>query len=145
MLDFILMTNSVGFQVKRFRDRREKLFRSQYKFSDAIKEQEGIEVGQSHISAIERGERQPSLDLLPRLARVLETNTDFLLGLTNDDAPHSDLEDQVVAGVKNERERGIVQELIDLITPLSVDEKRQLVDVIKMLGAPRSPRIIGDD
>lgn len=144
MLDFITMTNSVGFQVKRFRDKRERLFRSQYKFADAIKEREGIEVGQSHISAIERGERQPSLDLLPALARVLETNTDFLLGLTDDDAPHSDLDDQVVIGIKNERERSIMQELIDEIKPLSVDEKRQLVDVIKMLSKPR-PRIIGDE
>ncbi len=145
MLDSILMTNSVGFQIKRFRDKREKLFRSQYKFSDAIKEQEGVDVGQSHISAIERGERQPSVDLLPRLARVLETNTDFLLGLTDDDAPHSDLADQVVAGVKNEREREIMQELVDLILPLPIDGKRQLVDVIKMLRGTGKPRIIGDE
>jgi len=143
MVNFSFMTNSVGFQVERFRDQRKKLFRSQYKFIDALREQEGKDIGQSHVSAIELGERQPSLDLLPAMARVLETNTDFLLGLTNDDAPHSDLEDQVVFGIKDERERVIVQELVDLIKPLSVDEKRQLVDVIKMLSTPRPPRIIG--
>ena len=51
---------------------------------------------QTAISGIERGTRYPSVQVLAALAKILGTNTDFLLGLTDDDKPASDLEDQVV-------------------------------------------------
>lgn len=40
----------------------------------------GIGVGQSHVSAIERGKNTPSIALFVRLAQVLQTDPNTLIG-----------------------------------------------------------------
>lgn len=46
-----------------------------------------IGVSQSEISAYEAGRRYPPAPTLIKLAKFLETSTDYLLGLTNDSTP----------------------------------------------------------
>lgn len=106
---------------------------------------------QSHISNIENsdGDKLPSIRVLAALAVALETNVDFLVGLTNDPKPASDLEDQLVVEVRDEEERALLQELFDLIHRRPREEQRFLADVIRRLAAPppapKAPVIIGSE
>lgn len=105
---------------------------------------------QSHISNIENsdGEKLPSIRVLAALAEALETNVDYLVGLTDDPKPASDLEDQLVIEVGDEEERALLQELFDLIHKRPRDEQRFLADVIRRLAAapaPKAPIIIGGE
>ncbi len=104
---------------------------------------ERIKRSQGNIADIEKKRRGVSLDILVELSNLFEVSIDYLLGVTDEPERYGKQEDQAVFEIKDEREREIVQELAKLISPLSVDEKRQLVDVIKMLSTPRPPRIIG--
>jgi len=45
------------------------------------------ELQRPHISLIENNERTPGADSLAKLARALQTSTDYLLGLTDNPAP----------------------------------------------------------
>lgn len=74
-------------------------------------------IHQTHVSSIMRGAKLPSLPLAVEIAITLDTNLDFIVGLSNDDAPHADLEDQVVAGVRNAEERQVMQDLVDYLAP----------------------------
>ncbi len=100
--------------------------------------------GQSHISNIENadGDKLPSVRMLAALAEVLETNTDYLLGLTNDDKPASDLEDQVVVGVPNRATREAIQELAELMVSRPREDQEFILNVVRRL-IPKPPRIIG--
>jgi transcriptional regulator with XRE-family HTH domain len=100
--------------------------------------------GQSHVSNIENGvgDKLPSVRMLAALAEVLETNTDYLLGLTNDDKPASDLEDQVVVGVHDRQAREAIQELADLMASRPPEEQQFVLSVVRRL-IPKQPRIIG--
>lgn len=68
---------------------------------------------QTNISAYERGVKTPSLPVFRALAQILDTNMEWLAGETDDDKPSSDLEDQVVVGVKDRQERELLQEMIN--------------------------------
>lgn len=101
---------------------------------------------QSHISNIENSNGLPSLRLLAAAAEVLETNMDWLADLSNDDKPASDLEDQVVIGVRDAAERALLQELFELIHQRPQEEQRFIADVVRRLAstpAPKQPVIIG--
>ena len=119
------------------------MYPSQRKFSAALGEQ-GIKVGQSHISAIERGERQPSADLLAAFVEALETNFDYLFGLTDDPRPPSDLEDQVVLGMKDPELRAVMQEIADILRELPPERLELVREWLRMI-VPRKPRIIGGE
>lgn len=80
--------NIIPARVKRL---REDLFDSQEDFVRAWRERFGSGPHQTHISAIERGEKGLSLERLVQLAELLETTTDYLLGLS-DDPIRSDME-----------------------------------------------------
>lgn len=100
---------------------------------------------QSHISNIENstGDKLPSIRVLAAMAEVLETNTDYLLGLTDDEKPASDLDDQVVVGVKDPVERQLVQEAMDLLRGKPRDEQRYVVDLVRRLVGPTTAHVIG--
>ena len=44
-----------------------------------------VGVAQGHISLIEAGQSEPSIDLLLRLAGSLKTTSDYLLGLSDEE------------------------------------------------------------
>jgi transcriptional regulator with XRE-family HTH domain len=100
----------------------------------------------NHISNMETsdGRKLPSVQVLAALAEVLETNTDYLLGLTDDPAPHSDLEDQVVFGTRNESEHRRLREAGKDFLSLPSDDQELALAFIRRLK-PKPPRIIGDE
>lgn len=106
--------------------------------------QRGVEVHQAHVSKIERHARMPSVEVLRALADVLETNTDYLLGRSDDDSPPSDREDQVIATIEDPTERAVVQALVDALARSPRSEKIYIAELIQRL-LPKSPRIIGGE
>lgn len=99
---------------------------------------------QTAISGIERGTRYPSVQVLAALAKILGTNADYLLGLTDDDKPASDLDDQVIIGVSNPEERKLLQDAIELLAGVPLDEQRYLVALVRRVVGTNKPRIIGE-
>ncbi len=67
---------------------REKLNITQVKLSVAI------EVSQETISAYEAGKALPSADTLIKMANYLHTSVDYLLDLTNNPLPISELKEE---------------------------------------------------
>ncbi len=69
----------------RLRDLREDAELSQTELADAL----GI--AQTTYSGYERGFREPSLEMLCRMADFFHTSTDYLLGRTDNPAPPAKL------------------------------------------------------
>lgn len=67
---------------------------------------EAVAISQNQISRYERGANDPTGDVLIALARVLNTSTDYLLGVIDDPSPHITNEDlspterQVIAAMR---------------------------------------------
>lgn len=135
--------DTIGERVKQLRDRAGL---SQGGLAQLVaREANETDYHQTAISAIERGTKRPSVQVLAALAKILNTNTDYLLGLTDDEKPASDLEDQVVVGVHDQEERRLLQETVDLLSGKSRDEQRYIVDLVRRLMGSTKPRIIGGE
>jgi transcriptional regulator with XRE-family HTH domain len=130
----------------RLRRLREGLGMSQSELGEAVKKMVGEKGTQSHISNLEKstGDKLPSVPTLRALAVILETNTDYLLGLTDDDRPHGQMDDQVVATIEDAEERRMVQETVDLMAQARKDEKEYIAALVRRL-IPKPPRIIGSE
>jgi transcriptional regulator with XRE-family HTH domain len=126
---------TVGFKRDLFIKLREKHYKSQRKFAAEVAKHPQGKGGPSHISAIERGEREPSLTLLAVLCEVLGTNPGYLLGLTTDQNPHSDWEDQVIAGVEDPSKRQELQNLVDSLKEMSLEDICWVSGLVKRLKA----------
>jgi transcriptional regulator with XRE-family HTH domain len=131
----------------RLRKLREGLGLGQLELAKRVKEYLG-DSGQAYQSQIGNMENSnspamPSVQVLRALALILETNTDYLLGLTDDDRPVGNLDDQVVAVVENPEERKVVQEMVDLVASASRDDKLYIAGLVRRI-LPKKPRIIGD-
>ena len=66
----------------RFRDLREDLDMTQQELAAKLN------IRQSTLSQYENGQRQIPLNTLIKLALLLDTSTDYLLGLTNERTPY---------------------------------------------------------
>lgn len=124
-------------------DRREELKYSQprlLELMNATPYRPGVKQP-SHISNIENGsgDKLPSIRALAALAVALETNLDYLAGLTNDPKPATDLEDQVVVGVDDPHRRAQLQEVAELLAGFTDDDFATLVWLVRRLagGAER--------
>lgn len=71
-------------QCNRMRDLREDAELSQTELAAAL------DIAQTTYSGYERGFREPSLEMLCRIADFFHTSTDYLLGRTDDPAPPAD-------------------------------------------------------
>lgn len=100
-------------------------------------------IHQTHVSALKRGTKLPSVPLLVSLVKVLDSNLDYVVGLTDDDKPASDLEDQVVVGVRDPEERQLLQNILDLVQAMPRQEQGFVLEVISRLANQNKPRIIG--
>lgn len=102
---------------------------------------------QSHISNIETstGDKLPSVRALAALAIALRTNTDYLIGLTDDDAQSSPRDRLLTLSVRDEDERQLLRALYDLIHDLPHDEQRFLSDVVRRLVGSAQPIVIGKE
>ena len=74
-----------------------------------------IEVSQEAISAYESGKALPSVETLIKLANFLNTSTDYLLGLTDNDLKINDIK-------KNEYD-----ELISIYSRLNEEAKKDIL------------------
>lgn len=101
-----------------------------------------LNVHQTHVSAMKRGAKFPSVPVLVDLARVLETNADYLLGLTDDDKPPSDLEDQVLVTVRDPEEKALFHELFELLRKKPPEEQRLVLEMVRLM-TPKAARIVG--
>lgn len=144
MLDWSIMNGDINLLAQRMRRLREGAGLSQVKLARLLNSEHGISTHQTNLSAIERNESLPSVQLLTALADVLETNTDYLLGRTDDDKPSGNLDDQVVVVVEDPDERRIVQEVADAVAGASRDDKILIAGWISRI-LPKKPRIIGDE
>lgn len=78
----------------------------------------GVHVTQEAISMYENGVSTPSANILVALAKYLETSTDYLLGLTDDDTPTKYLSKNL-----NDKEK----ELLDIFIYLATEDQLKLI------------------
>ena len=90
-------------------------------------------VHQTHVSAIKRGAKLPSLPLANQLVRTLGSNLDYLVGNTDDDKPASDLSEQIVVGVKDVEARQRVQQIVDAVVEMTEEEQRFVLELIQRI------------
>lgn len=98
---------------------------------------------QGHLSKVEAGTKGLSIERLGQLVQLLETNIEYLLGMTNDDAPRTDLEDQVVFGVRSEEERRLLSTFGKEFVKLSPDKQKFVIELIEQISSGgKGPNII---
>ena len=90
-------------------------------------EKQGIDVGRSYISELERTDKVPSGTVLAGLAKVLGTTTDYLLMLTDDPVLLEEQEEQKV-------EDALARELLAVYTTLAAEKKAVLLYLAKALA-----------
>lgn len=113
---------------KRIRLLRQDLDLNQAALVSELKKQ-GIEIGSSYISELERTDKVPSGTVLAGLARVLGTTTDYLLLLTDDPNPPHEQEEQQI-------EDALARELLAVYITLAADKKAMLLYLAKALAEP---------
>lgn len=113
---------------KRIRILRQDLGLNQAELVNHL-EKQGIEVGRSYISELERTSKVPSGTVLAGLARVLNTTTDYLLLLSED--PNLPQEQEV-----QQVEDALARELLAAFDMLPADKKTMLLYLAKALAEP---------
>lgn len=99
-----MMTNTKLPLAKRLQELRLQQGLTQKEVVWELKQRFGITARQSYLSQLESGAKDaPSLPLLAALAQVLETSTDYLLGLTDNPLPVREIEEEGQAGGKEGR------------------------------------------
>lgn len=104
----------------------------------------GIEVGRSFVSQVEGGFKQPPLDMLVALAKILGTTTDYLLLLTDDPMPARSTEAQIVIDVASRSERALLEDWVDLMQDVEPERRKSILDAVRLLVGPTKARIIGE-
>lgn len=129
---------------KKIRDLRNDLGYTQTQLAQLASETPfGITVSQAQIGNIEAGDGKnlPSLRLMGALAITLETSTDFLYGLTDDDMARTDREDQVVKDVEDNAVRISLQAICDYAIDfkMSVEDLNLLLILAQRITGNQSP------
>lgn len=97
----------------------------------------GVARSQPNISQIENGRRIPSLEALYIIAQFLETSTDYLLGLTTNQLPAADVEEELAAA------RGEAH-INKLMRNMSKERQRQVIAFAEfLLGQEQKDRTQG--
>lgn len=146
MLSFHSMTKSIKLHHERFIDLLKKVGfdnKSQAEIAEAFRLRTGEPIHQTMISGLMAGKKQPSIEMFGQWVLFLETNADYLLGLTDNPDPASDQEDQVVATARSEQEKVVLQEILELLRGKPIEEQKFVLDLVKRLVASQQPRIIG--
>ena len=90
-------------------------------------------VNQSHLSQVERGERGLAPDTLAAVAVVLETSTDYLVGLTDDPTTHGNMEEQVILVERDPIRREYLQRIFAGIERMTSDQRAEYYRAIGAL------------
>lgn len=88
----------------------------------------GLDRTQGSLSQIERGIRLPSVEMLYVLASYLQTSTDYLLGLTDNELSAADIQEEIATG----RGEGKIDKLMNR---LSREQRQQVVNFAEYLLA----------
>lgn len=95
---------------------------------------EMVGVARSTYAGYETDHRQPPLETLHRLAEVLNTSTDYLIGLTDDPLPKEPTRDiNKLLREKDLHFNGV---------PLSEEDLKPLRDILEIIVRERLPRMI---
>lgn len=92
---------------------------SQEELAAEYRARTGRPMHQTTVSGLLRGTRKPSREALGQWASFLGTSVDYLLGVTDDPRPPSDMEDQVVVPVFDHRRRAQLQDLTQTLAQMS--------------------------
>lgn len=105
----------------------------------------GVSVARSSMSEIENDVTNPSLALLGEIVKELGTTSDYLLLLSDDPFPPQSTETQLVVEAKSSEERQVLEEILELINDYSLDDQRNILDVLRFIVKDKKPRIIGGE
>jgi transcriptional regulator with XRE-family HTH domain len=121
-----------GIQGHRVRQLREDMHWTQEDLSKRVNAMVGA-INQSSISNVERGGKGMRVDALAALAVVLQTSTDYLLGLTDDPEPRTALENEVLLIVNDPVRREYLQRLFTAIEQLPTGMRDEYWKAIALL------------
>lgn len=140
---FYMTNGTIGLNPKRILKRQSEIFGSQADFLREWKSRYGSAPSQGHMSKVEAGIKGLSVERMVQLADLLDTNLEYLLGIIDDDAPRTDLEDQVVFSIRSEQERQMLSVLGKEFLKLSPEKQRLVIELIEQFSSSgRGPNII---
>lgn len=94
---------------------------------------QGIKMRQSYLSEIERTDKTPTGDMVAGLAKVFNTTTDYLLLLNDDPSPPTPVQQQMLDLARNEKERELLEELVDLIRDIPEGQQRLALEAVQII------------
>lgn len=97
-----------------------------------------VEISRAHVSDLEKGKSNPSIDLLRRLALYYKTTVDYLLELTEDPKLPGATEDAVLT-VKREEQEQLLGDLPSEYKQVVI----QLVTALKEVEGKSRERLLG--
>ena len=77
----------------------------------------GVDITPSHLSLVEKNKRNPSVELLVGLAKLLETSTDYLLMMTDDPSPTGSAGNGSIAPMYISEEADDIARIMDSLPP----------------------------
>jgi len=98
----------------------------------------------SFMSEVESGKKNLTIRDIAEIARVLGTTTDYLLLLTDDPNPPHSTDELVSLEARTPDERALLEEWAETIQDMSQDQRRSLLETVRLLIGPSKPRIIGE-
>ena len=116
----------------RIRQLRKDMGMTQADMVDRLQKLVGA-VNQSHLSQVERSERGLAPDTLAAVAVVLETSTDYLVGLTDDPTTHGNMEEQVILVERDPIRREYLQRIFAGIERMAADQRAEYYRAIGAL------------
>ena len=94
---------------------------------------QGIKMRQSYLSELERTDKTPTGDMVAGLAKVFNTTTDYLLLLNDDPSPPTPVQQQMLDLARNEKERELLEELVDLIRDIPESQQRLALEAVQII------------
>lgn len=106
---------------------------SQTEIANIFEEATGERVHQTTISGLLSGKRGPSLEMLTQWASFFDVSTDYLLGLTDDEMPPGNKEEQVLWRIRDPKLRQTVQEVVEKMAEMSSEDVALIDGLIRRL------------
>lgn len=121
-----------GLKGERIRQLRIDMGMTQADMADQLQKLVGA-VNQSHLSQVERGERGLAPETLAAVAVLLETSTDYLVGLTDDPSQAGNMEEQVILVERDPERRSYLQRIFAGIERMAPDQRAEYYRAIGAL------------
>jgi transcriptional regulator with XRE-family HTH domain len=122
------MSDRLSIQARRIRERRIALGLSQEQLADAI------QTVQATVSRYERGENDPTAEVIATLARVLHTSSDWLLGLS----------ENVSISISSESDlTDTEKEILEVIRTSTPNKQKVIINILKeIVSISSSPFVL---